>query len=162
MTQNREIVSLRSHARTHAILLLGSFWASKVIGRPSSAGGLARFACYMTYSRPVGLVWVEPARCWWYCPHVFLVFSRRNYAMVIVWVEPAPCPWYCPYVFLVFYRTKYGMVIVWVEPARCWWYSPYVFPVFYRTKYCMVIVWVEPARCPWYCPHVFLVFCERF
>ena len=104
MTQNREIVSLRSHARTHAVLLLGSFRASQVIGCLSSAGGLARFARYLMYSRPVGLVWVEPARCWWYGPHVFLVFDRPKYAMALVLVE--------------FYRTIYGQVIVLFEFCR--------------------------------------------
>ena len=52
----------------------------------------------MTYFRPVGLVWVEPARCWRYGLHVFLVFSRPEYAMVIVLLE--------------FYRLIYGLVVL--------------------------------------------------
>ena len=96
----------------------GRFGPQKSSGVRRPAGGPTRFARYMTYFRPVGLVWVEPARCWRYGPHVFLVFHRPKDATVSVLLE-----FYRPkdamvIVLLEFYRPIYGLVFVLLEFYR--------------------------------------------
>ena len=126
-----------SLARTHARSLC--YWGRFGLksGRLSVArwwldGGWTRFARYMTYFRPVGLVWVEPARCWRYGPHVFLVFYRPKDAMVSVLLD--------------FYRPKDAMVIVLLEFYRLIYGLVFVLLEFYRPKDAMVFVLLEFYR----------------